>query len=143
MTSVIEMDTFHLRGIMGIVLKAPVARPVSVDYPKFTSSQRLVVRHPGYTDDDTNELFALVATDGGLEAPGVQYDLVHTACAIFAGNRFDGWLSKTRDATIRSAIAPQDLLPVDTYYFHVPADAGAIAAFANTTPYPIVPNFHE
>lgn len=130
---------------MAIVLKGPVARPVSNDYPKFTSSQRLVVRHPGYTDDDTNELLALVATDGGLEAPGVQYGLVHTACAIFAGNRFDGWLSKTRDATIRGAITPQDLLPVDTYYFHVPPDAGAVEAFANTilTPYPIVPNFHE
>jgi hypothetical protein len=86
---------------MVIVLKAPVARPVSDDYPKFTLSPRLVVRHPGYTDDGTNELLALVATDRGLDAPGVQYGLVHTACAIFAGNRFDGWLSKTRDATIR------------------------------------------
>ena len=130
---------------MVIVLKAPVTRPVSDDYPNFTLSPRLVVRHPGYTDDGTNELLSLVATDRGLDAPGVQYGLVHTACAIFAGNRFDGWLSKTRDATIRGAIAPQDLLPVDTYYFHVPPDAGAVEAFANTTltPYPIVPNFHE
>lgn len=130
---------------MGIDLKAPVIQPVPDRYRKFTSSPRLVVRHPGYPDDNSNELLALVATDGSTDTPGVQYGLVHTACAIFAGNRFDGWLSRTRDTTMGEALAPQALLPVGDYYFHVPPDAGTDNAFASPTlsPYAVVPTFRE
>jgi hypothetical protein len=130
---------------MGVNLKAPLACPIPEQYPKFISSPRLVVRHPGYNDDDSNELLALVATDGSTDVPGVQYCVVHTACAIFAGNRFDGWLSLERKPTVEDAIPPQDLLPVGIYYFHVPLDAGTADAFADITlsPYPIVPNFRE
>jgi hypothetical protein len=130
---------------MGVNLKAPLTCPIPERYPNFISSPRLVVRHPGYNDDDSNAMLALVATDGSTDNPGVQYGLVHTACAIFAGNRFDGWLSLERKPTVEGAIAPQDLLPVGIYYFHVPPDAGTAEAFANITlsPYPIVPNFRE
>ena len=69
----------------------------------------------------------------------LQHDLVHTACAVFAGNRFEGWLSATRDASKRHAVAPQGLLPVGDYYFHVPPEDSAVNEFANPTlsPYPI------
>jgi hypothetical protein len=129
---------------MGVILNAPFTCPIPEQYPNFISSRRLVVKHPGY-DDDSNELLALVATDGSANNPGVQYGLVHTACAIFAGNRFDGWLSLERKSTVEDAIAPEDLLSVGIYYFHVPPDAGTAKAFANVTlsPYPIVPNFRE
>jgi len=129
--------------IMSIDLRAPVASPVPDGYRRLTSSPRVVVHHPGYTDDNTNELFALVATDGSPSAPGVQHGVVHTACAIFACNRFDGWLSATRDASKRHAIAPQGLLPVGNYYFHVPPQDSTVNEFANATlsPYPIIPTF--
>jgi hypothetical protein len=129
--------------IMSIDLKAPVASPVPDGYRRLTSSPRVVVHHLGYPDDNTNELFALVATDGSSSAPGVQHGVVHTAYAIFACNRFDGWLSATRDASKRHAVAPQGLLPVGDYYFHVPPEDSTVNEFANTTlsPYPIIPTF--
>jgi hypothetical protein len=116
-----------------------MASPVPDGYWRFTSSPRVVVHHPGYLDDNTNELFALVATDGSPSAPSVQYGVVHTACAIFACDRFDGWLSATRDASKRHAVAPQGFLPVDDYYFHVPSEDSTVNKFANSTlsPYPI------
>jgi hypothetical protein len=128
---------------MSIDLRAPLASPVPDGYRRLTSSPRVVVHHPGYPDDNTNELFALVATDGSSSAPGVQHGVVHTACAIFACNRFDGWLSATRDASERHAVAPQGLLPVGDYYFHVPPEDSTVNEFANPTlsPYPIIPTF--
>ncbi|GAB7336119.1 hypothetical protein MBLNU13_g08911t1 [Cladosporium sp. NU13] len=128
---------------MSIDLRAPVTSPITDGYRRLTSSPRVVVHHPGYPDDNTNELFALVATDGSSSAPGVQHGVVHTACAIFACNRFDGWLSATRDASKRHAVAPQGLLPVGDYYFHVPPEDSTVNEFANPTlsPYPIVPTF--
>jgi hypothetical protein len=130
---------------MGIVLKAPVALPIPDGYQRCTSSPRVVVYHPGCSDDNNNELLALVATDGSTDAPGVQYGIVHTACAIFAGNRFDGWLSTMRDMTKGHVVTSQDLLPVGDYYFHVPPEAGGATEFANPTlsPYPIVPTFRH
>ncbi|KAM0714516.1 hypothetical protein Q7P37_009811 [Cladosporium fusiforme] len=130
---------------MSINLKAPAAQPVPEDYPKFTSSPRVVVHHPGYPDDDTNVLLSLVATDGSKDTPGVQYGVVHTACAIFAGNRFDGWISATRETTKGQVVTPQALLPVGDYYFQVPLDAGNAIEFVNPvlSPYPIVPTFRD
>ena len=121
--------------IMSIDLKAPVASPVPDGCRRLTSSPQVVVHHPGYPDDNSNELFALVATDGSSSAPGV----VHTACAIFACKRFDGWLSATRDASKRHAVAPQGFLPVGDYYFRVPSEDSTVNKFANSTlsPYPI------
>jgi hypothetical protein len=52
--------------IMSIDLRAPVASPAPDGYRRLTFSPRVVVHHPGYPDDNTNELFALVATDGSL-----------------------------------------------------------------------------
>jgi hypothetical protein len=130
---------------MGVILKAPFNCPIPEQYPNLISSRRLVVKHPGYKDDDSNELLALVATDGSTDNPGVQYGLVHTACAIFADNRFDGWLSLERKSTVEDAIAPEGLLSVGIYYFHVPSNTATAEKFADITlsPYPIVPNFRE
>jgi hypothetical protein len=77
---------------------------------------------PGIPMTTTNELFALIATDGSAGAPGVQYGVVHTACVTFAWNCFDGWLSAARDKTKRHVVAPQPLLPVGDHYFHVPPE---------------------
>jgi hypothetical protein len=128
-------------SIMSIDLRAPVALTVPDGYRKLTSSPRVVVHHPGYSDDNTNELFALIATDGSVGAPGVQYCVVHTACAIFACNCFDGWLSAIRDKTRRHVVAPRGLLPVGDHYFHVPPEDGSVNEFLSPTlsPYPIIP----
>ncbi|KAM0710565.1 hypothetical protein Q7P35_002236 [Cladosporium inversicolor] len=118
---------------MNIDLKTPVASPVPDGYRRLTSSPRVVVHHPGYPDDNTNELFALVATDGSSSAPGVQNGVVHTDCAKFAYNRFDSWFSATRDASKRHAVAPQGFSPVGDYYFHIPSEDSTVNKFANST----------
>nr|POF13595.1 hypothetical protein CFP56_02618 [Quercus suber] len=115
--------------------------PVPSNYRILSTARRLVVRHPGYVDSN-NDLFALVATDGNADAPGIQMNIVHTACAVIANNRFDGWLSQSRDPKQpRVAITCSDLLPTGAYYFHVPSTDECSEALA--CPYPVVPNFRS
>lgn len=95
------------------------------------------VYHPDYTDHGA-VLLSLPATDGDSHMPGVYRDTIHTACAIIANNRFDGYISSSRDPHA----APGNLhdihiLPAGTYYFHLPRPLGA----PSLTPYPIVPSF--
>lgn len=109
------------------------------------NAPRLRVLHPGY-EDGSNELLALVATDGEADTPGIQFHIVHTACAIIANNPFDGWLSRSRDPNQDLAeMLPSELLPVCDYYFHLPLSANlpAHVAGAALSPYPILPIFHE
>jgi hypothetical protein len=66
----------------------------------------------------------------------IHYGLFHTACAIVADNRHDGYLSVSRDCQAeRLTLDHDDLLPSEpaNYYFHVPNDPN----------YPIVPSFED
>ncbi|EGP81914.1 uncharacterized protein MYCGRDRAFT_98057 [Zymoseptoria tritici IPO323] len=110
----------------------------------------LIIRHPGYPDDESNNvLLTLPATDGTADAPGIQYGLVHTACAIIANNRFDGQLTTSRHlpAADEYAAPPfESLLPAGDYYFHLssatcPADVTPRPTPDFTPPYAVVPNF--
>ncbi len=76
-------------------------------------------RHPAYPPED-NLLLILYAwdhADGGLH-----YGLAHTACAIIADNRFDGYLSTSNLSNSDPiVVAWDDVLPASVdYYFHVP-----------------------
>ena len=79
------------------------------------------VRHPGYPDQD-NVLFKLLCVDGQLD--GLYHGTVHTAAAIVAGNRFDGFVSTQsgRDGAPVARVAQgwHELLPHGNYYFHLP-----------------------
>ena len=95
------------------------------------------VYHPDYTDHGA-VLLSLPATDGDSQTPGVHRDTIHTACAIIANNRFDGYISASRDPhAAHGDLDHIHILPAGTYYFHVPRPLEAPAL----TPYPVVPSF--
>lgn len=71
-------------------------------------------------------LLRLHAWDGA--AGGIHYGLAHTACAIIANNRFDGYLSIARDGSSSIETEWDACLPTDShgYYFHVPPPPGML-----------------
>jgi len=95
------------------------------------------VYHPEYTDHGA-VLLSLPATDGDSQTPGVHRDTIHTACGIIANNRFDGYISASRDPhAVHGDLDHTHILPAGTYYFHLPRPLEAPAL----TPYPVVPSF--
>ena len=108
----------------------------------FTSScsTRVIVKHPGYGGHGTT-LFTLSACDG-RNADRVDYNTLHTACAIVACNRFDGWLSSDVPGQEVVEADEHGLIDASTYFFHVPSgDTSPSAAEESDFHYPIVPNF--
>ncbi|KAK0861867.1 hypothetical protein LTR87_016806, partial [Friedmanniomyces endolithicus] len=104
---------------------------------------RIIVKHPGYRGSDT--LLTLPASDG-VHQNRAYYDVVHTACAIIAGNQFGGWLSESLDGTSHVQQEEGGLLAAGTYYFHVPLQQAVISAASSPVPnleYPVVPNFRS
>ncbi|GAB1729066.1 hypothetical protein NU195Hw_Modified_129t1 [Hortaea werneckii] len=94
--------------------------------------QRITIKHPGY--GGSNTLFALSACDGTGAEGKAHYPTVHSACAIIANNRYDGWLSSTLSGEPRLRPDCEDLIPAGTYYLHFEPDP-------ESQPYPVVPNF--
>lgn len=80
-----------------------VARPISFLHPAYPRHQNVLFH-----------MFALDGRDGGLH-----YTTAHTACAIVAGNRWDGFLSHTKTGPPIDAEG-EDLLTGQEYYFIVP-----------------------
>lgn len=74
------------------------------------------LRHPGYSDN-RNILMVLPALDhpGG----GIHHETARIACAIISNNRWDGFLSETRDGA-PVQLGPDVILRGDNYYFKVP-----------------------
>jgi hypothetical protein len=82
-------------------------------------NHKISVRHP-HKNDVLFTLFAWDHKDGALH-----YGLLHTACAIFADDCHDGYLSASRNPNgERIALDHDDLVPCQPtdYYFHVPDD---------------------
>lgn len=91
-----------------------------------TQPVRLVqIFHPAYLDD------APLLTLHALKS-GTHHAITLTACQIVAGNRWDGFLSETRDGPAVT-VPLDDELRGSVYYFHVPGEFD----------YPIVPRFSD
>lgn len=92
-------------------------------------------RHPAYPTAK-NRLFSLLALDH--PTGGIHSTTAHTACAIIAGNRFDGYLSLTATGEpIRAG--SYSVLTGSDYFFCVPTPKGTTGTYK----YPVVPNFTE
>ena len=110
--------------------------------------RHIIFRHPFY-DDSHNILLRLFASDSTIDPAGrglyAQFAL--DACGIIAGNRWDGWLSESKDpaitATAATAIEPTSILQRSSYYFHLPPLQTDIDSGRPNAPYPIVPTFRE
>ena len=96
-------------------------------------------RHPWYSDAfGENILLKLRPYDG--EDGGLQYGVALSACAIVAGNAWDGWLTETK--TGRKITKDwDDLLLGSNYYFHVSPPGGS--STSSPFQYPIVPTFRH
>ncbi|EOD47903.1 hypothetical protein UCRNP2_5350 [Neofusicoccum parvum UCRNP2] len=96
--------------------------------------RRIVFRHPGYSDE-ASVLLSLQAPDD--PAGGLHHETARLACAIVAGNRWDGFLSESRDPTVTpTSIQPDGILRAPEYYFHLPN-------VPLDPPYPVCPRFSD
>lgn len=77
-------------------------------------SRGIRFRHPGYKDQ--NILFTLLGHDS--PEGGLHHETARLACAIVAGNRWDGYLSISPTGP---RIAATELLLGSDYYFIVPS----------------------
>jgi hypothetical protein len=112
-----------LRNASGIVTGPIPEDFLFLESPSPPRSYRICFRHPAYPDS-SNVLLSLHAWDQA--AGGIHYGLAHTACAIIANNRFDGYLSTARDGSSRIETEWDTCLPSHShgYYFHVPSPPG-------------------
>ncbi|MCJ1345714.1 hypothetical protein MMC31_003923 [Peltigera leucophlebia] len=94
-------------------------------YPHF-----IKFKHPGYSDDAKNTLLRLYAIDHENNGPHINTAFV--ACAIVAGNSWNGYFTDGRNGE-RIHMEPDELLLKDTYYFYVP----------NDVQYAVYPSFSE
>lgn len=107
-----------------ISMRPPAQSPVPKNYPSIAARRHLRVRHPAY-NSSTNIIASFASTDNDGDVYGVQFHLVHTACAVIANNRFDGWLSNSEDATTaKIRLEDNAILPAQDYFFHIVAPVG-------------------
>jgi hypothetical protein len=64
-------------------------------------------------------LFTFAASDDD----GIHHETARLACAIIAGNRWDGFLYEDRDGHQPSIDGLDEILRASTYYFHLPGAA--------------------
>lgn len=107
-----------------VSIRDPAQCPIPKNYPSVAARRHLKVRHPAY-DSSTNIIASFASTDNDGDTYGVQFHMVHTACAIIANNRFDGWFSTSENATAaKIQLDDNAILPAQDYFFHVPAPLG-------------------
>ena len=82
-----------------------------------TPCQISTFRIPGFRDQNVFMILkAFDQQDGGA----LHYGTAHIACAIVAGNAWDGYFTSTRDGE-RVNVGQDGLLRGHSYYFHVPS----------------------
>ncbi|ORY70986.1 uncharacterized protein BCR38DRAFT_321259, partial [Pseudomassariella vexata] len=93
--------------------------PAEYSYLQRVKPRRISVRHPGYDENDV-PLLSLYGFDDAQG--GLYYGLLHTACAIVADNRFDGYLSASSlpEAARLQVVNRDEILAAGEYWFHVP-----------------------
>lgn len=147
------------------LIRPPSQRPPSGDawpypLPRLDGHGRppvIRIRHPGY-DDPTNVLIIISAVDRLPSEPnqptgqgdaansaevsvGLHYGTLLTIIGIIADNKFDVYLSKDREGTLRVDNNGQTdsdnwILPAGEYWAQIPSAQEG-------TPYPIVPKFEH
>lgn len=79
-------------------------------------NESIRIHHPAYLPGAT----LLLRFRGHDSSSGaIDFNLVHTACAVVAGNRFDGYLSR-QDVLDAQPLEHVSALEPGNYYFHVP-----------------------
>ena len=128
-----------------VALREAITAPISTAHSGLDDPSRWIkFRHPWYSDAlGQNILLNLRPYDS--EDGGLQYGIAFSACAIVAGNAWDGWLTETK-AGEKLVKDWDDLLLGSNYYFHVsPGGSPETEAGETSSPfqYPIVPTFRH
>ena len=133
-----------------VTLKEPIPAPISSEACSNLArrpTRWITFRHPWYSDAfEQNILFTLRPYDD--KDGGLQYGVAFSACAIVAGNAWNGWLQETKEG---DKVKPgwDDLLYGTDYYFFLPSSSqlGERPAGPSTPScifrYPIVPSFQH
>jgi hypothetical protein len=106
-----------------------LSRPPSISV---NPHHQIRIRHPHYPNS-SNVLLTLFAPDS--PTGGIEYGVVHAACGVISGNRWNGWFATTTDGPTLT-LAYGDILHERDYYFHLPESS-------LESPYAIVPTFRE
>lgn len=115
-----------------LTLRTAAPHQPAAPVEEYTSNtRRITFRHPGY-GDGVNILLTLSAFDNG----GIHYETALVACAIVAGNRWDGYFKTTRD---QLDAVTDTVLTAKTYYFYVPPQPAEGADWQ----YPTSPSFEH
>lgn len=114
-----------------VSIHGPITPPLPNSFTT-TPRRQILIRHPHYPDSSNIllNLFAPDHPDGGL-----QYNYVLVICGIIAGNRWDGWFTKSKDGPPLKKQS-DEILPKGEYFFHLEPSS-------SHSPYPIVPSFRE
>lgn len=80
------------------------------------SCRKVRIHHPAYKDDSYT-LIAFIGLDH--PAGGIHHETARIACAILAGNRWDGFLTETRTGE-RIREDSNSILQKSKYYFRLP-----------------------
>lgn len=108
--------------------------------PRFSTPPQIIFHHPAYR---STRLIDLPAFDGNEACPGLHHGTALLICSIIADNKFDGWLSRTRNGE-KLDLGSDGLLPVGEYFFHVPWPAGPdTEERQGPYKYPVVPTFRH
>jgi hypothetical protein len=91
---------------------SPYAPPSHPDKSEAPSVYKHVeIKHPGY-NETCNTLLTLPPLDAG----GVHHETVRIACAIIAGNRWDGFLTLDKPGEV-AVPESETILGAQRYYF--------------------------
>jgi HNH endonuclease len=106
--------------------------PLALDLIPNLHNSVISFHHPGYPDNVDNILFQL----NGFDTPegGLHSATAWLACAIVAGNKWQGFLTAQPSDSPRLAVSMDEVLTNSDYWFHVPDCS---------IPYPVVPSFQD
>ncbi|KAJ9654530.1 hypothetical protein H2201_008988 [Coniosporium apollinis] len=128
------VDCVHIRPAQSIPQHLTDLDTISTD-PR----HRIRFRHPAYPAGK-NVLLTLLAPDHPLG--GIHHETARIACAVIAGNRWDGYLSESANGPPLEA-APSAVLRGSDYFFCVPSMDSVDDVGSETYRYPVVPCFSE
>ncbi|RFU32630.1 hypothetical protein B7463_g3729, partial [Scytalidium lignicola] len=114
----------------------PVSLQAAIDSPfKNTPGKgtRSITIYHSHLPEGRIRIVSLIAPD--LPDGGLQYEFVIIACGILTGNKWDGYLTATKDGP-QIQKEPKSVLYYGSYFFHL--ETSTIDA-----PYEIVKSFHD
>ena len=104
------------------VLRTPISAQPATPTTSFSTNNdhSIEFRHPGYPDFEDQNVFLILKAFDQQDGVALHYGTAHIACAIVAGNAWDGYFTSTRDGE-RVSVGQNALLRECSYYFHVPS----------------------